>query len=38
MQFIKKNPNLRVQDELNANNITRIHNLSYLVIIMRLHQ
>lgn len=34
MQFIKKNPNLRVQDELNANNITRIHNLSYLVIIM----
>lgn len=34
MQFIKKNPNLRVQEELNSNNITRIHNLSYLVVIM----
>ncbi len=34
MHFLKKNPNLRVQDELNTNNITRIHNLSYLVILI----
>jgi diguanylate cyclase (GGDEF)-like protein len=34
MSFFSKNPNPRVQDEINKSNISRIHKMSYIVIVM----